>query len=113
MILFYNAPNVLSIVGVEGDLVVLARIAIVVMTVGIAAYAWRSSRGKRATESQHDDTLPEGTSVPVSGTPAPPPSPRLAATIPVEVSGERSLPDTRSRMSATPVSAPVPVPSDD
>jgi uncharacterized membrane protein YfcA len=41
MILFYNVPNVLGIVGVSGDAVLVARVVIVILTLGIAAYARR------------------------------------------------------------------------
>lgn len=44
MILFYNVPNVLGIVGVSGDAVLVARLAIVVLTLGIAAFARHRQR---------------------------------------------------------------------
>ena len=49
MILFYNAPNVLGIAGIEGDAVLLARAAIVALTLVIAGLAWRQRQKERAT----------------------------------------------------------------
>jgi hypothetical protein len=54
MILFYNAERVLSLVGIDGDAVVLARVAIVVLTGLITAASLRSRRQTReglATEA--------------------------------------------------------------
>jgi uncharacterized membrane protein YfcA len=50
MILFYNAPNVLGIVGIGGDAVLVTRVAIVALAVVVAVYAWRRSRAERAAE---------------------------------------------------------------
>jgi uncharacterized membrane protein YfcA len=47
MILFYNIPNILGIFGIGGDAVLVARVAIVVLTIGIAAFAWRRQRNER------------------------------------------------------------------
>jgi hypothetical protein len=44
MILFYNAERVLSLVGIDGDAVVVARVAIVVLTGVITAASVRSKR---------------------------------------------------------------------
>lgn len=49
MILFYNAERVLSLVGLEGEAVLAARVAIVMFTLGIVAIAVRSRRGVPAT----------------------------------------------------------------
>jgi uncharacterized membrane protein YfcA len=70
MILFYNAPNVLGIVGIDGDAVLLARIAIVAMTLVITGYAWRQRRTERTTAATAAATPVEA---------------RSPATIPVEV----------------------------
>ena len=51
MILFYNAPNVLGLLGISGDAVLLARLAIVAITLVIAAAAWRERRIARAAEA--------------------------------------------------------------
>jgi uncharacterized membrane protein YfcA len=112
MILFYNAPNVLGIVGIEGDAIILARLAIVVMTLGIAAWARRVSRRERTQVGAEPAAL--GTEMPAR-TPDvldPPPGARKAAAIPVDSSGDPAL-DSRSRMPATAVAATVPVSTDD
>jgi uncharacterized protein len=51
MILVYNAPNVLGILGIEGDAVLLARLAIVALTLVIVGVAWRQRRIDRAAEA--------------------------------------------------------------
>jgi hypothetical protein len=50
MILFYNAPNVLGILGIGGDAVLLARLAIVALTLVVAAVAWRQRSDDRSAE---------------------------------------------------------------
>jgi uncharacterized membrane protein YfcA len=72
MILVYNAPNVLGIVGIDGNAVLFARVAIVIVTVLVAAYAWRAGRVGRSTSAS-------------AGASADPPRP--PATIPVEPAG--------------------------
>ena len=94
MILFYNAPNVLSIVGIGGDAVLLARIAIVAVTLVIVGVAWRQRRIDRATA-----TAAESASV----------EPRSPAMIPVDVAGasERRGTETLGRRESSDVRAPV------
>ena len=72
MILFYNAPNVLGLVGIGGDAVLLARLAIVAMTLVIAAVARRQRHIDRAAEDAAVSASVE---------------PRSPAMIPVEVTG--------------------------
>lgn len=57
MILFYNVPNVLGLVGIGGDAVLVARVAIVILTLGIALFARRRQRRERL----------EAAAVPVDG----------------------------------------------
>jgi uncharacterized membrane protein YfcA len=52
MILVYNAPNVLGILGLGGDAVLAARVAIVALTLVIAAFAWRARRSERTAEAE-------------------------------------------------------------
>jgi uncharacterized membrane protein YfcA len=47
MILFYNAEGVLGLAGIDGDAVVLARVAIVIVTGLITAASMRSRRRTR------------------------------------------------------------------
>jgi uncharacterized protein len=75
MILFYNAPNVLGILGIGGEAVLLARLAIVAMTVVIAAYARRQrhidrSDGNAADAAGAEPRPPSVIPVGVAGTPA-------------------------------------------
>lgn len=49
MILFYNAEGVLSLVGLSGDIVVVARVVIVIATVVISGYAIRERRRSQGT----------------------------------------------------------------
>lgn len=67
MILFYNVPNVLGIVGVSGDAVLVARVAIVILTLGIAAFARRRQRREQTADT---DLAVQGPDVPAvrSGT---------------------------------------------
>ena len=96
MILFYNAPNVLGIVGISGDAVLAVRLAIVALTLAIVVIA----RRRRATEPASS-----GATATPTGADAP------AVVIPVEVrraqddrgtgtAGSRAVADDR---------APVPV----
>ena len=65
MILVYNAEGVLSLIGLGGEAVVVARTLIVVGTVALTAVAWRGRAG-----------APAGAVVPVDPDP---PSPKLVA----------------------------------
>jgi uncharacterized membrane protein YfcA len=71
MILFYNAPNVLGIVGISGDAVIAARLAIVVLTLGIVAYARRSRRRDQPTTSISESASPRDPAVILVEAPAP------------------------------------------
>jgi uncharacterized membrane protein YfcA len=68
MILFYNIPGVLSLLGFGGDAALVARVAVVILTLAIAVFARRRQRRERAAV----------TALPVEGTVA------AASTIPVE-----------------------------
>jgi uncharacterized protein len=61
MILFYNAERVLSLVGIDGDAVVLARVAIVVVTGLITAASVRSRRRTREASTTGAAPATEGT----------------------------------------------------
>lgn len=111
MILFYNAPNVLGIVGIGGDAVTLARAAIVVLTLGIVAVAWRSRRRERAAATAAPPSAP-GTPE-TAGAPLPSVTVRHPAAIAVEPSRDPSLTDARPLLPAAPVTASVSVTSDD
>ena len=94
MILFYNAPNVLGIVGIEGDAVLLARIAIVAVTLVIVGVAWRQRRIDRATATAAESARVE---------------PRSPAMIPVDVAGDPGRHGTGAlgRRESADVRAPV------
>jgi uncharacterized protein len=94
MILFYNAPNVLGILGIGGDAVLLARLAIVAMTLVIAAIARRQRRIDRAAEAVAVSDSVE---------------PRSPAMIPVDVASapERRGAGTLGRPEPTKGRAPV------
>jgi uncharacterized membrane protein YfcA len=91
MILFYNAPNVLGLLGIGGDAVALARLAIVGLTLAIAALAWRRRRV--------DDVTPAVAAVA---------APRSPAIIPIDASAaaHRAAPPAVPRDGAA---APAPV----
>jgi uncharacterized membrane protein YfcA len=100
MILFYNAPNVLGIFAIDGDVVLLARLAIVALTLVIAAWAWRQRRTDGAAAS-----APGAASM----------EPRPAATIPVDVAGSPERPGSAmvDRREPTNVRTPVLVAADE
>jgi len=100
MILFYNAPNVLGLLGISGDAVLLARFAIVGLTLVVAAIAWRRRR--------LDDATQVATAVASV-------SPRSPAVIPVETPAPatRQVPAPSPSRDPTPAPAPVLVSVDD
>jgi uncharacterized membrane protein YfcA len=111
MILFYNAPNVLGIVGIGGDAIIAARLAIVALTLVIAAYAWRGRRTRSDIATDVPD--PVDLAVPAlrpDGEPAA--GARPPATIPVEPAPDPALAASRGHPIGA-IAAPVRIPSDD
>jgi uncharacterized membrane protein YfcA len=118
MILFYNAPNVLGIVGISGDAVIVARLAIVVTTLFIAAYAWRASRSHRSRTVSattpapgHDPAGTGGNKAGIGGAKAATGT-RTPAAITVEPAPDPMLAAPRAQP-ATAVPAPVRVSTED
>jgi uncharacterized membrane protein YfcA len=113
MILFYNAPNALGIVGIGGDAVLVTRLAIVALTLAIAGWAWHGRRRERASSPTHvglaDPPEAETAIGPVPATP----SLRQAAAIPVEAADDASGSGARPHLPAVPMAASLPVRSDD
>jgi uncharacterized membrane protein YfcA len=94
MILFYNAPNVLGLLGITGDAVALARLAIVGLTLVIAAVAWRRRRL---------DDVPQAAVAEAAV------STRSAAVIPVEAPAPTARPDSPRPVPRDASATPTPV----
>jgi uncharacterized membrane protein YfcA len=93
MILFYNAPNVLGILGVGGDAVLLTRAAIVALTLAIVAYAWRTNR--RSLDPSRAAEAPTGA--------------RSPAVIPIQASASAAPRATATVPPSEPAAGPTPV----